>query len=559
MAVSAIASTAIKKAYDIIIVGGGHNGLVSASYLARNGLRVLVCEKRWIIGGAACTEEIINDFKFSRASYLMSLFRPIIINDLELKKHGLKYYFRDPSSYTPLKQPISREKRSLLLSQNDEFNAKQIANFSHADAQNYQKYEHWLQKMSDSIQVLLDTSPPDLQTTNKQFTYRRIKSWTQLLTVYKNMLKHLKLSGSLDFYQLLTGSVSKVLDRWFECEILKATLATDGLIGAWCYVEGGMGALSECIASSARSSGVEIRMNCPVKEVNIKNSKVTGVILENGEEIESNFVASNATAFSTFNHLISPNIIENNDELRELKRYITSGDYTSGTTKINLALKGIPNFTVDPNTTSSGIMPHHQCTIHLNTETMGSLQGAYIDALNGKPSQQPMIEMVGISEQIPVIPSVLDHTLAPNNCHVALLFTQYTPYRLLNGQKIVMSEKDKNDYYRTIINSIEQYAPGFEKLIVGKDMLFPQDLEKEFSLEGGNIFHGALSLDQLYAFRPSSSCSSYRTPIDGLYLCGSSTHPGGGVTGAPGRLAALTMIQDWKRKKLFKKGKKQLF
>ncbi|CAM4920174.1 unnamed protein product [Rotaria socialis] len=558
----------MKKAYDVIIVGAGHNGLVTSAYLARQGLRVLVCEKRSIIGGAACTEEIVKGFKFSRASYLLSLFRQKIIDDLNLHEHGLKYYFRDPVSYTPIKNPINNNQRSLLLSSsNNEFNKKQIAQFSVKDAVNYQCYEEWLTKICRAIDKLIYSLPPDLNQMNQNSKMSdRFRAYNYSLKIFYDLFKKLGFNGSLDLYQLLTSSAGRILDKWFESDIMKATLATDGLIGtmlgpydsgtgyvllhhvmgdlggranAWYYVQGGMGGISNAIASSARSSGVEIRTDCNVNHIDIRNAKVEGVILENGEEIRGKLVASNATAYVTFKNLILNDIINTNKDLGELKKHILQSDYKSGTTKINLALSGLPNFLANPNKKPNELEPHHQCTIHINSESMSNLQNAYQQALNGQPSQNPLIEMV--------IPSSLDPTLAPKNCHVALLFTQYTPYRLSNDKQIEITQEYKENYYRSVINSIEQYAPGFEKLIIGRDMLFPSDLEEQFSLTGGNIFHGALSLDQMYSFRPAISCSNHRTPINGLYLCGSSTHPGGGVTGMPGFNAATIMLQDWQR------------
>ncbi|CAF3940310.1 unnamed protein product, partial [Rotaria magnacalcarata] len=492
----------MKKAYDVIIVGAGHNGLVTSAYLARQGLRVLVCEKRSIIGGAACTEEIIKGFKFSRASYLLSLFRQKIIDDLNLREYGLKYYFRDPNSYTPIKNPINNNQRSLLLSSNNEFNKKQIAQFSVKDAVNYQLYEEWLTKICRAIDKLIYSPPPDLSQMNQNSKMSdRFRAYNYSLKIFYDLFKKLSFNGSLDLYQLLTSSAGRILDKWFESDIMKATLATDGLIGAmlgpydsgtgyillhhvmgeldgranaWCYVQGGMGGISNAIASSARSSGVEIRTDCNVNHIDIRNSKVEGVVLENGEEIKGKIVASNATAYITFKNLILNDIIKTNKDLDELKKHILQSDYKSGTTKINLALSGLPNFLANPNKNSNELQPHHQCTIHINSESMSNLQNAYQQALNGQPSQNPLIEMV--------IPSSLDPTLAPKNCHVALLFTQYTPYRLPNDKQIEITQEYKENYYRSVINSIEEYAPGFEKLIIGRDMLFPSDLEEQFSL-----------------------------------------------------------------------------
>jgi phytoene dehydrogenase-like protein len=223
----------MKKAYDVIIIGAGHNGLVTSAYLARQGLRVLVCEKRSIIGGAACTEEIIKDFKFSRASYLLSLFRPKIIDDLNLREYGLKYYFRDPNSYTPIKNPINHNQRSLLLSSDNQFNAQQIARFSKNDAENFHKYEQWLAKICRAIDELIHSPPADLYQMNKKNkTSDRFRAYNYSLKMFYNLFQKLGLNGSIDLYQLLTSSASRILNKWFESDVIKATLATDGLIGA---------------------------------------------------------------------------------------------------------------------------------------------------------------------------------------------------------------------------------------------------------------------------------------------------------------------------------------
>ncbi|UJR23353.1 hypothetical protein I4U23_026365 [Adineta vaga] len=413
----------MKKAYDAIIVGAGHNGLVTSAYLARQGLRVLVCEKRSVIGGAACTEEIIKDFKFSRASYLLSLFRPKIIDDLNLREHGLKYYFRDPSSYTPIKHPINHEQRSLLLSSTDnQFNAQQIAKFSKKDAENFHKYEEWLMKICRAIDELIHSPPPDLAQMSKNNKLSdRLRAYNYSMKLFYNLFQKLGFRGSTDLYQLLTSSASRILDQWFESDVIKATLATDGLIGAmlgphdrgtgyillhhvmggldgranaWYYVQGGMGGISDAIASSARAAGVEIRTNCNVDHIDVRNSKVEGIVLDNGEEIKGKIVASNATAYITFQNLLSDDVINSNEELVQLKKHILQMDYTSGTTKINLALSGLPNFLADPNKNPNELQPHHQCTIHMNSESIADLHTAFQQASNGKPSEKPLIEMV---------------------------------------------------------------------------------------------------------------------------------------------------------------------
>ncbi|EFX86348.1 putative oxidoreductase [Daphnia pulex] len=525
----------------------GHNGLVAAAYLQ-------------LAGGAAVTEEIVPGFHFSRASYLLSLLRPSIINDLELKKHGLKLHLRDPSSYTPLSSDYWKGDgpRSLTLSSDLDFNRKQIAKFSKRDAEVYESYEKWLSRLVAAIDPLIDSKAVDLNFPGS--FYSNIKS---LMTVAKSAYKLRKDIGS--FYDLMTAPASKLLDQFFESEPLKATLATDAVIGAmmgphsigsgyvllhhvmggvegkqgaWAYPEGGMGAVSSAMAKSAVEKGATIFTDQTVKEIMVDDGgSVAGVRLTDGTEILSKVVLSNATPQVTFINLLASGTLPES-YLNKVK----SVDYTSPVTKINVALNALPNFLADPHTPGSGkAAPHHRCTIHLNCEESHMLDKAFQQGQQG-----PMIEMT--------IPSSLDPTISPKGCHVALLFTQYTPYELQNG--VQWDDNWKEIYAKRIFQQIDEYAPGFQQSIVGYEVLTPPDLERIFGLTGGNIFHGAISLDQLYLSRPFSSWKAHnqrdhypslpRTPIKGLYICGSGAHPGGGVMGTPGRLAAEQVIQEAK-------------
>ncbi|XP_046645219.1 pyridine nucleotide-disulfide oxidoreductase domain-containing protein 2-like isoform X2 [Daphnia pulicaria] len=552
------------SSYQAIIIGGGHNGLVAAAYLQLAGFKkVCVLERRHVVGGAAVTEEIVPGFHFSRASYLLSLLRPSIINDLELKKHGLKLHLRDPSSYTPLSSDYWKGDgpRSLTLSSDLDFNRKQISKFSKRDAEVYESYEKWLSRLVAAIDPLIDSKAVDLNFPGS--FYSNIKS---LMTVAKSAYKLRKDIGS--FYDLMTAPASKLLDQFFESEPLKATLATDAVIGAmmgphsigsgyvllhhvmggvegkqgaWAYPEGGMGAVSSAMAKSAVEKGATIFTDQTVKEIMVDDGgSVAGVRLTDGTEILSKVVLSNATPQVTFINLLASGTLPES-YLNKVK----SVDYTSPVTKINVALNALPNFLADPYAPGSGkAAPHHRCTIHLNCEESHMLDKAFQQGQQGLIPDRPMIEMT--------IPSSLDPTISPKGCHVALLFTQYRPYELQNG--VQWDDHWKEVYAKRIFQQIDEYAPGFQQSIVGYEVLTPPDLERIFGLTGGNIFHGAISLDQLYLSRPFSSWKAHnqrdhypslpRTPIKGLYICGSGAHPGGGVMGTPGRLAAEQVIQE---------------
>lgn len=560
----------LKSKYDVVIIGAGHNGLVAANYLAKfskKKLKICLLERRHCVGGAAVTEEIVPGFKFSRASYLFSLFRPIILKDLDLMRHNmLKFYLRNPSSYTPLldTDPQWRKDRtSLTLSADPKFNTQQIAKFSLKDAENYEKYEDWLQEICNGLEGYMDLPPPSIKSFHQQ---KSTLSKLKYIKSYINDMKQAKFFGHNyeDIYRLMTEPASNLLDEWFESDVLKGTLATDSVIGAnlspysigsayvllhhviggvdgkkgaWAYVEGGMGAVSECLAYNCKSfeGQIDIFVSQEVKhiELNQSNTKAAGVVLADGKFIESDFVLSNATPHVTFQKLMSRFDFENhdNEEIAKFFKRVDKIDYDSGTMKINLAVNKLPNFLANPNFEENVAMPHHQTTIHLNAENMQMTDTAFLDMnVKKQPSEKPLIEMV--------IPSSLDPTLAPKDHHVILLFCQYFPMN--RSQK---SSEYKDKYAKLVFDSIEKYAPGFTDSIIGKDILTPADLEAEFGLTGGNIFHGAMPLNQLFINRPVAQNSTYSTPINGLYLTGSGAHPGGGVMGGPGRLGAIEVLK----------------
>ncbi|XP_013392053.1 pyridine nucleotide-disulfide oxidoreductase domain-containing protein 2 isoform X2 [Lingula anatina] len=534
--------------------------LVQAAYLQKSGLNVCVLEKRHVIGGAAVTEEIIPGFKFSRASYVLSLLRPQIIQDLELKKHGLKVYLRDPNSYTPVLGATKDSScRSLILGRDASANYRQIAQFSKKDADAYTRYEHQLSLMAAAIEPLLDSSPVDV----KRFIEGSISDKMKCLPAIRAAVQAGKILGKEipSFFEMLTAPAAKVLDRWFDCDPLKATLATDAVIGAWLsphtpgsgyvllhhvmgelegikgawgYVEGGMGAVSQAIANAAVSYGASIFTEKPVARVMTSSSgETSGVCLQDGTELRARIVLSNATPKVTYLDLMEEDAVT-----EDFRKDISFIDYRSPVTKINVAVNKLPNFLADPNTNGTSPMPHHHGTIHLNSEHMDLIHQAFKDAESGSWSKRPVLEMT--------IPSSLDPTISPPGSHVVLLFTQYTPYHLAGGRE--WTQQDKQDYMDTVFDCIEEYAPGFRDSVVGVDILTPKDLEDTFGLTGGNIFHGAMSLNQFYIGRPLPACCGSRSPVKGLYLCGSGAHPGGGVMGSPGRLAAFSAMEDFKKK-----------
>ncbi|KAM4636689.1 pyridine nucleotide-disulfide oxidoreductase domain-containing protein 2 [Discoglossus pictus] len=549
----------LKLKYEAVIVGGGHNGLVTAAYLQKSGVNTVVLERRHVIGGAAVTEEIIPGFKFSRASYLLSLLRPQIYKDLELKKHGLKVYFRDPHSFTPILEDgvNGSPPRSLLLGGDMAENQRQIAKFSKRDAKAYPEYEDFMNRLVLAIDPLLDAPPVDTKALVEGSLLKRVQALKTLRPVLK---AGVTLGSQLPkYYEVLTAPISKILDHWFESEPLKCTLATDAVIGAmacpatpgsgyvllhhvmgelegkkgsWGYVEGGMGMVSTSIARAAASYGAEIYTEKAVEQILVDDSgKAAGVLLQDGTEVHSKIVLSNASPHHTFLKL-TPQERLPEDFIKVLSRF----DAKSPVTKINVAVDRLPNFLALPNTTDGKPLPHHQCSIHLNSEHMSLLNDAYGDACKGEPSNRPMIELC--------IPSVLDPTLAPPGCHVISMFIQYTPYTLSGGRQ--WNNEERDNFADRVFDWIERYAPGFKSSVIGRDVLTPPDLERIFGLSGGNIFQGSMSLDQLYFARPVPNYSNYRSPISGLYLCGSGAHPGGGVMGAPGRNAAFVALEDFK-------------
>ena len=534
--------------YDCIIIGAGHNGLICANYLAMSGKKVLILEKRHLVGGCCVTEEIAPGYKASIASYVVSLLLPEIVDELELKKHGYKILPRNPSAFTPFD-----DGRYLFLGPDRESNFNEIKKFSERDAKAFSHYEAFLERVAERIEPILNSRTPDLLPLPTSYRKVSLRKRMRDLKIGWELRRAMKSLGDdlPEALELLTGSAKTILDRWFESDELKGTLATDGIIGSfqpfsapgsayvllhhvmgeaggsrgvWAYVEGGMGALSDAMAASAKEKGVEIRLNAAVDQLQVANNQIAGVRLQSGEVIQTHSVASSVDAHLTFEKMMRPDDLPQN--FRNAVRRI---DYSSASLKINLAVSELPNFTCLPGNQEVG--PQHRGTIHIGASP-DYLERAYDDAKYGRPSQRPIVEMT--------IPTSVDKTLAPEGHHILSLFVQYAPYELAEGTW----DEIKDDFANRCIAEIARYAPNVPASILHRQILTPIDLERIFGLTGGNIMQGSMGLNQLGPMRPVPGWSDHRTPVTGLYMCGAATHPGGGVMGACGKNAAAQILQD---------------
>ncbi len=523
--------------YDAIVIGAGHNGLVAAAYLAKAGLQVLVLERRPLIGGCCTTETLWGGYKVSTAAYVCGLLHPRIVRDLQLHRYGFEILRRDPSSFTPLP-----DGGYLLLGSDDRFNAEQIAKFSRRDAESFVPYEAALDRLATFIDRVLTTIPPRFP---KMMPADLPTYWRLVAEVLR-----LPPSERALLVKLFTASAWDVLSEWFESEPLKITLATDGVIGTalpptapttalvlfhhvmgsitgkrgvWGYVRGGMGTLCEAVAQFARQYGAIIYTNANVQQVLVRNGRAAGVVLADGTEIESRVVLSNADPKRTFLQLVPQEVLPS-----EFLRKVAQIKMTAAAFKVNLVVDGLPNFRCLP---SERPMPHHRGTIHL-CPSLAYLERAYADYARGEPSQMPMVEMT--------IPTVLDETLSPDGKHIVSLFVQYAPYDPIGGWQAW-----KDEFVKRILAVVDEFAPNFSLRVVHLQTLSPQDMEAEFALTGGNIFHGDITPDQMFVFRPVAGWAQYRTPVRGLYLCGAGAHPGGGVIGIAGFNAARIVLRDW--------------
>ena len=521
--------------YHAIIVGAGHNGLVTACYLARAGWKVMVLERRYIVGGACVTEETFPGFKVSTAAYVNSLFRKEIVQDLRLESYGLKILERNPSSFTPFP-----DGRHLLLGPNPAQNYQQISKFSLRDANMYPAYEAMLERMATVLEPLLTIRPPNLVAPKLR----------DLWAFYRAGRPFHALGPAMsEAFEILTAPARQILDRWFESEALKATLATDAVIGAmaspstpgtayvlfhhvmgetngkrgmWGYVQGGMGGITQSLASAARELKVEIRCDAEVARILVRNGRVQGVVLANGMECYAPVIASNADAHVTFTRLVDSKQLPS-----EFVKAVNRISYNSASLKINVALSELPNFLACPGLEAA---PHHRGTIHISPD-QDYIERAFDDAKYGQPSQRPILECT--------IPSVVDPTVAPPGQHLMSIFVQYAPYQLRGATWDDLGES----FADRCCSLLNEYAPNFQRSVLARQVLTPLDLERTFNLTGGNIFQGAMTLNQLFACRPVPGFADYRTPIRGLYLCGAAAHPGGGVIGAAGSNAAREILR----------------
>lgn len=539
-----------KRIYDCVVIGGGHNGLVTAAYLAKAGKSVCVLERRHVLGGCATTESLWPGYKVSTAAYVISLLRPQITRDLKLRENGLRILPRDPSSFTPLP-----DGRSLTLGPDRQATRAEIRKFSERDASAYSQYESLLEKIASVLDPLLDRTAPDIlplpNSWRKTGVGKRFRDTGQLWELYQSLGE---LGESVpEAIEVLTGAARPILERWFESEVLRATLATDAIIGSfssisapgsayvllhhvlgtaggargvWGYVEGGMGGLADSLEKVCRQLRVDIRRESGVKKILTRRGKAVGVQLSDDTVLEAPIVASSVDASLTFARLLD-------DPLalpRSFRDAVARIDYSSASAKINLALSEPPRFTAAP---GSGIGPQHRGTIHISP-TLDYLERAYDDAKYGRPSREPILEMT--------IPSSIDGSLAPEGKYVASIFVQYAPYQLAQGSW----DEIKEDFGDRCIETFARYAPNLPDAIEHRQVLSPLDLERAFGLTGGNIMQGAMTLHQMFSMRPVAGWADHRSPIDGLYLCGAASHPGGGVMGACGRNAAAEILRDFR-------------
>jgi phytoene dehydrogenase-like protein len=523
--------------YDVIVIGGGHNGLVNAAYLAKAGKKVLVLERRHVLGGAAVTEEIIPGFLFSECSYVVSLLRPEIIRELDLPRHGLEILPLD-GTFSPM--PDGNH----LWRMNDHAKSvREIRRHSRVDAEAYDEFSKMMTPMCRFVKPMLSMVPPD-PTTMKPRDLRQLHFLMQ-------RFRELSSDERYTLIQLMTMSSADFLDQWFETDVLKATMSASGIIGtflgihspgtayvllhhymgeidgafrSWGFSRGGTGAISNAIAAAAREAGVEIRTKAPVGKIVVKEGRAAGVVLQSGEEITANVISSSVDPHLTFEKFLEPSELPA-DFLEGVRRYKFRG--SSG--KVNIALDALPEFKSLP-----GDGAHLRGAVSISP-SMEYMERAYDDAKYGHYSRRPYIDMV--------IPSLTDPSVAPPGKHVLSCFVQYAPYKLAEGTW----DEQREAFGDNVIDTISEYAPNIKDIIVGRQILTPLDLEREFGLTQGNIFQGELSLEQLFFLRPVAGWAYYRTPVDNLYMCGSATHPGGGIMGANGRIASQVILKEWKK------------
>jgi phytoene dehydrogenase-like protein len=540
----------MSNTYDALVIGGGHNGLVSAAYLARSGARTLVLEGRGSLGGAATTESPWEDaphLRVTRLSYVMSLMPPTIVRELELARHGYKIHPMGPY------YQAFPDGGSLTIYDDDPARTyEQLAKWSKKDAEAWPKWNAWLEGIADVMGPLLTQVPPNIGSHGPSDLLDLARlAWSQ---------RGITVRTTADVTRLLTMSIADLLDDWFESPQIKGALAVNGVIGTWAgpyepgtayvmahhsigdvgdgqlggwgYPEGGMGAVSAAIAKSARDFGAEIRTNARVARLLVSGGRVHGAVLENGDEIRAPLVVTTLHPKTAFlDHIPRTELPE--DFVADIEHWKTR----SGVVKINLALGELPNFTADP---SAGLAEHHTGSVEM-APTMEYIEAAFQDARAGRPALMPFSDGV--------IPTTLDKTLNPDGTHIMSLFTQWVPADFSQAPHT----EELDAYTDRLIDLYDQVAPGFKASITHRDIVGPHEMEREYGLIGGNIFHGELSLEQLFHMRPAPGYADYRTPISGLYNGSSGTHAGGGVCGIPGWQAARAALADKKRRRLTRK------
>ena len=533
----------MSNTYDAIVIGGGHNGLVSAAYLARSGARTLVLESRASLGGAATTESPWEDaphLRVTRLSYVMSLMPPTIVKDLSLERNGYKVHPMGPY------YQAFPEGGSLTIYEDPARTHEEMAKWSKKDADAYPKWNAWLEGLGDFLGPLLTQVPPKVGS-------RRPSDLADLAKLAWSK-RDITVRSTADITRLLTMSVADLLDDWFESPQIKGSLAVNGVIGTWAgpyepgtayvmahhsigdvgdgqmgswgYPEGGMGAVSDAIARSARSFGAEIRTNARVSKVLVRNGRVQGVALDNGDEIHAPLVVTTLHPRTAFLDQIPRHELPE-DFVNDIEHWKTR----SGVVKINLALSELPSFTANP---SRGQAEHHTGSVEM-APSMEFIEAAFQDARAGRPALAPFSDSV--------IPTTLDRTLNPDGTHIMSLFTQWVPSEWASEPHT----EELEAYTDRLIDLYDEVAPGFKGSILHRDIVGPHEMEVEYGLIGGNIFHGELSLEQLFHMRPAPGFADYRTPIAGLYNGSSATHAGGGVCGIPGWQAARAALADKKR------------
>ncbi len=530
--------------YDVVIIGAGHNGLTCATYLGQAGLKVKVVERRAIVGGAAVTEEFLPGFRNSVASYTVSLLNPKVIRDLSLHEHGLTIVERRAANFLP-----AADGRYLLAGEGR--TKAEIARHNSRDGERYDAFAREIDMVADVLRDLVLRTPPNVV---EGFSLRTAG---ELLkgAVLGRQLAGLPMAGRRALLDLFTKSAADYLDGWFEGDLVKALFGFDAVVGnfasphspgtayvllhhafgevngkkgVWGHAIGGMGAITQAMASAARAAGVDIETDAPVEEVIVEREGACGVRLADGRVIRARAVAANVNPKLLYTRLLPADAVPE-DVLARMRRWRVG----SGTFRMNVALSGLPNFTALP---GNAVADHHTAGIIL-APSLAYMDRAYTDARADGWSREPIVEML--------IPSTLDDSLAPKGAHVASLFCQHVAPELPDGSSW-------DDHRETVadlmIETVDRFAPGFKASVLGRQVLSPLDLERIFGLTGGDIFHGALSLDQLFSARPVLGHADYRGAVRGLYHCGSGAHPGGGVTGAPGHNAARVIAGDLRRR-----------